>query len=41
MIKKLGIVANYQSVKDRSTLSHMEKTKKTEKYFLPKILKTN
>ena len=39
-MQKLGIVADFQSIKDRNTSSFKDKSKKAEKYFLPKILKS-
>ena len=40
MMQKLGIVADFQSVKEKNTPSYVEKLKKTESYFLPRILKS-
>lgn len=40
LIQKFGIIADYQSVKDKSTPSYVLKPKKTENYFLPKILRS-
>jgi hypothetical protein len=40
MMQKLGIVADFQSVKEKNTPSYVEKSKKTESYFLPRILKS-
>jgi len=39
MMQKLGIVADFQSVKEKNTPSYVEKAKKKEGYFLPRILK--